>query len=375
MTPPKTIATEGASRQKIRVYEETVGGSRLIRVRWRENGKRMTRSWPYTADNKATARIFAKGIAEGRNLQTSGKPLALRELWERYAEAEFPHLRPKSKKLYREYWNMWEIAWGREFMADLTTLDMANQFRATLTRQGMATSTIRHSLETVKMVYRWGKKHKLIPSNELAEFEFKIAKEDRKAPPAEYSDDEAEKILAKLDPKKGTQWRAWATLSICRLQGIRQTSALHLQWADIEGATITWRAPWDKNGKEWTQPIRRATYDVLAVVRAWQAKKGYTGPWVIQSGSKRNKGECYTIGALYQSLRGAETRAGVKHLDNRGGHGLRRLLAGDVNAATGDPALAMMSIGDDVRQAHKYIQKRDDRVAGAFALLDEEKPS
>jgi site-specific recombinase XerD len=375
MTPAKTIATEGASRQKIRVYEETVGGSRLIRVRWRENGKRFTRSWPYTADNKATAKVFAKGIAEGRNLPTVGKPLALRELWERYAEAEFPHLRPKSKKLYREYWSAWEIAWGREFMTDLTTLDMANQFRAALTKQGMATSTIRHSLETVKMVYRWGKKHKLIPSNELAEFEFKIAKEDRKAPPPEYSDDEAEMILAKLDPTKATQWRAWAALSICRLQGIRQTSALHLQWLDIDGATIIWRAPWDKNGKEWTQPIRRATYDVLATVAKWQAKKEYTGPWVIPSGSKKNKGTCYTLGALYQALRGAESRAGVKHLRSRGGHGLRRLLAGDVNAATGDPALAMLSIGDDVRQAHKYIQKRDDRVAGAFALLDEEEPT
>ena len=49
-----------------------------------------------------------------------------------------------------------------------------------------------------------------------------------------------------------------------------------------------------------------------------------------------------------------------------------RLLAGDINELTGDPALAMMAIGDDIKQASRYIQKRDDRVREAFDQLDKQ---
>lgn len=368
MTPAKTIAVEGASRARIRVYQE----GDLIRVRWRENGKRMTRSWPASAANKATAKAFAKGIAEGRETERVVDPLSLRQLWERYAAAEFPALREKSKKLYREYWMRWETMWGRDFVAERTTLDMANQFRAALARQGKAVSTIRHSIETVKMVYKWGERHELLERNRIALYEFKVGKEQRKAPPAEYTDEEYERLIAKLDPKKATEWRAWVALTICREQGVRQNSVLHLQWDDMNNGTVIWRAEWDKMGKKWSQPVRERTLVAFEVAAHWREKAVYFGPWVLFSGSSKNKSACYTIGALYLALRGAEKRAGIKHLPQRGAHGLRRLLAGDINAATGDPALAMMAIGDDIKQAHRYIQKRDDRMAEAFAKLDEE---
>lgn len=364
--PPKTIATFGASRQKVRVF---VQGD-LVRVRYRNPGRK-TRSWPNTAENRAYAKAFAKAIVEGREARTTAAPATLRQLWEKFAEAEFPHLRPKSKKLYKEYFARWETMWGRDFIAERTTLLMVVEFRTALAKQGKAISTIRHSVETVKMVYAWGAMHKLIPTSEIALYKFKVAKEARKAPPPEYTDDEYRKILAKLDPSKGSQWRPWVALTICREQGVRQTSVLHLKWDDIDfdEATITWRAPWDKMGREWTQPMRSGTARALTIAALPRTNSNY----VLPSGSRKNKGSCYTIGALYLALRGAEERAGIKHLPQRGAHGLRRLLAGDINEATGDPALAMMAIGDDVRQAGRYIQKRDDRMAEAFAQLDAEK--
>lgn len=366
MTPAKTIATEGASRQKIRVYTE----GDLIRVRWRENGKRMTRSWPFSAANKATAKAFAKGIAEGREIQSTRSPVTLRQLWEKFAEAEFPHLRPKSKKLYKEYFARWETMWGRDFLAERTTLLMVVEFRTALAKQGKAISTIRHSIETVKMVYAWGAMHKLILTSEIALYKFKIAKESRKAAPPEYSTEEADNILAQLDPNSATQWRAWVALTICRQQGVRQNSVLHLKWTDVTTTHITWRAEWDKNGKEWSQPLRDGTRKAIAIAALW-TPTWYHCQWVLPSGySRQNKEDPYTIGGLYLALRKAEARAGVKHLENRGGHGLRRLLAGDINEATGDPALAMMAIGDDVRQAGRYIQKRDDRMREVFDQLD-----
>jgi integrase len=364
----KLIAKFGPSRQTVRVFTE----GDLVRVRYRDPVRRV-KSWPNTKENRATAKAFAQGIAEGRETRPITDPLTLRQIWERFAEAEFPALRPKSKKLYKEYWLRWETMWGDEFIAERTTLDMANQFRAALTKQGKALSTIRHSLETVKMVYKWASKHELLERNKLALYEFKVPKESRVAPPPEYRTEDFRKILAKLDPNRATEWRAYVALSICGYQGVRQNSVLHLKWSDIDmiGGYVRWAAEWDKTGKEWRQPLRRATDVALACAAMWRQKSGHDGVWVLPSGSSKNRGSCYTIGALYLALRGAEERAGIKHLKRRGAHGLRRMLAGDIAAMTKDPVLAMRSIGDtDMKQASKYLQKRDDALEDAFSRLD-----
>lgn len=371
MSPSKTIATEGASREKIRVYEETVGGSRLIRVRWREQGKRMTRSWPASAENKATAKAFAKGIALGREVHVPKESLTLRDLWTRYVEAEFPHLRPNSQRLYREHWAKWEATWGREFPVQNTTIEMIIQFRTAMTKQGNAITTMREIISSVKRVYKWAAMLKAIPTNEIALYEFKVAKDAKKAPPAEYRTDEFQKILAKLDPAIATQKRAFVALSICGFQGARQQAVLHLRWEDIDfdKGVITWRAKWDKMGREWTQPMREGTRKAL--IHAGIVDAGTSSPWVLPSGSSKNKSETYSIQSLWAALRAAEIRAGVEYKRGRGAHGLRRMLAGDVSALTGDATLGMMAIGDtDIRMAGRYIQKRDDRMAEAFSRLD-----
>jgi integrase len=180
-------------------------------------------------------------------------------------------------------------------------------------------------------------------------------------------------MMAALDPKSATQWRAWVALTICGNQGVRQNAALHLQWDDVDEllGVMIWRSQWDKMGREWSQPIRSATREALRVAREWREKNEYAGPWVLPQGSSKSKSEVYTLGSLWQALKGAETRSGVARINRRGGHSLRRKVAGDVNAATGDPALALLSIGDtDLRQANTYLKKRDERVKGAFDQLD-----
>jgi integrase len=370
MTPAKTIAVEGASRERIRVYQE----GDLIRVRWREAGKRMTRSWPMSAENKATAKAFAKGIALGREAHVEKQSLTLRELWVRYIEAEFPHLRPNSQRLYREHWAKWEATWGRGFPAENTTIEMLIQFRTAMTKQGKAITTMREIISSVKRVYKWAAMLKAIPTNEIALYEFKVAKDAKKAPPAEYRTDEFQKILAKLDPDSASQWRAFVALSICGFQGARQQAVLHLRWEDIDFAAgvITWRAKWDKMGREWSQPLREATRKALAPA----VLKRKDSLWVLPSGSSKNTSETYSIQSLWAALRAAEIRAGVEYKRGRGAHGLRRMLAGDVSALTGDATLGMMAIGDtDIRMAGRYIQKRDDRMAEVFTQLDADRES
>lgn len=67
----------------------------------------------------------------------------------------------------------------------------------------------------------------------------------------------------------------------------------------------------------------------------------------------------------------SEERAGIPHRPRRGAHGLRRLLAGEVNARTGNAKLAMDAIGDrDIRMADRYLKPREDKIRETFEAMD-----
>lgn len=363
----KVLSAFGPKRGAVRV---TIEGD-LVRVRWRQNGQRKLRSYPNTPENRANAKAFAKGVAESRDYTPDSSPLTLRTLWEKYADAEFPHLRANSQRLYREYYSRWENAWGIHFPVENTTLEMAHTFRRDLTKLGLATSTIRQTVRTVQMVYSWGERNELVQRNRMRLFRFKVSKDDQPVSPAEYRDDDFAKILASFDPKLATQWRPYVVLAVCGSQGVRQHAALHLKWSDVDldAGVIRWRAEWDKLGRAWSQPIRSLTRHALSVAKAWSHNE-----WVLPAASKKNGTPTYSPQSLWLALQSAEKRAGVKHLKGRGAHGLRRLLAGNVAERTGDAVLAMRSIGDtDVRMANRYLKPREDRIAAVFAEMDEVK--
>jgi len=365
------IAVYGARGRKIRVFRET--GGEMIRVQWREKGYVKTRSWPNTAAGKAEAKAFARGTADRRiGLETAPK-LTLREMWRKYEDDRFQHLRPRSQALYREYWNYFETMWGRGFIAEDATRDMLVKLRKVLDARGLAVTTVGEIVRTVKRVYRWAEGSEIIARNRMHGYEYRVAKERRAASPAEYRAEDFTKLLAAFRPELASQWRAYAVLAICGYQGARQNAVLHLRWADIdlEGRLITWRSRWDKLGREWTQHLRDGTLAVLELATAHRRREAYTGPWVFWAASAKSEQPTYSQQSLWRALLEAEKRAGIAHERRRGAHGLRRLLAGDVNALTGDPMLALHAIGDtDIRQARRYLKERHDRVRDVFEELD-----
>jgi hypothetical protein len=86
----------------------------------------------------------------------------------------------------------------------------------------------------------------------------------------------------------------------------------------------------------------------------------------IRSGSRADGSAhagVYRIQSFSAAMVKAEKRAGVEHQPYRGGHGMRRMVAGEVNAKTGDPVLAMHYIGDtDMKTMKRYLKRRDDRL-------------
>lgn len=368
----KTLWKLGAKRAQVRGFTE----NGLVRVQWRVRGLVRSKSWPDSQANRRLARAFAEGVVLERNAPKEVAPLTLRGMWEKYVAAEFPHLRPRTKEIYTEYWRRWENMWGAHFPAEDTTLDMVFEMRNAMAKLKLSVTTTRETIKTVQRVYSWAERNEHIVRNKPRLYRFRVAKEERPEGRAEFRAHEFKALLDALDPANGLEWRPYVALAICGFQGVRQNAALHLQWADVDfgTATITWRSEWDKMGREWTQPLREGTRKALLVAMEHADEDG-DRIWVLParqySTGKQTKTETYTAQSLWAALKSAEKRAGIGHVTGRGAHGLRRLLAGDVQALTGDPLLAMHAIGDtDVRQAERYITKRDERITDVFTRLD-----
>ncbi|MBA3891992.1 MAG: site-specific integrase, partial [Gemmatimonadaceae bacterium] len=193
-------------------------------------------------------------------------------------------------------------------------------------------------------------------------------------------------IHRQLDPAKATQWRAWVALALCAVQGARQNAVLHLQADDVtlgfmepmatgelrwHHGEIVWRAPWDKMGRERAQPLRLAAQMAIEIALEWRERSGYDGPWLLPPVSALNKGETYDQQSLWWALQRAEERAGLPKVRGQAAHSLRRMLAGDIAAASGNFLMGLRAIGDtDPRRAAEYIQDRDDQFRTAFTAVD-----
>ena len=373
MTPQrKELARFGRRGRLVRVLLGTSHGQPRVVVAYpKPGGGRAHRYWPDSRPNRQEAIQWAEGLYRGLHAPTEAPKLTLAQVWERFSASELEHCRPRTRRLYRQQWRLFENFAGPHLLAEDQTYDTMARFRTWCDERGYAVSWISRIMGTVRHVYRWADAVELITRNRVSHYVYRVAKEDRPESPDEFSAEEFARILAQLAPTKATHWRPWVALTICGYQGARQNAVLHLRWEDVdlEAGRITWRAEWDKTGRGWTQPIRRATREAFEIARQWGDKRHPGEPWVIPG---TRPGQPYTISALWYALKDAEARAGVAHKPGRGGHGLRRLLAGQVRLATGDPLRALEAIGDkDLRQAPRYLKQREAELARVFERMDE----
>ena len=352
----------------ITVREWDVRGAPAYKVTYRDAAGAVRTRFFARPREKAEAIAFAEGVSAEQGKPNEAPPtLTLDGLWKLYWQDTAPGLRPRSRKLYAEHWKRFALFAGPHLPAANIGYETIAAFRAHLEGQGLAVSTIRRHLSQARVVFRWGTNAGVVPATNLVNYLYRPAKDKVADSPAEYRLGEFRALMASLRPTHGNQWRPWVALTICGNQGARQGAVLHLRWEDIdwEAGTITWRREWDKTGTERTQPMRDATKVALRVAEHWTGGEG----WVLPGYAAPD--QPYTIQSLWGALRRAEQRAGVSRLKGRAGHGLRRLLAGEVAALTGDAKLAMDAIGDrDIRMADRYLKVREDRIAEAFAALD-----
>lgn len=366
----KRIATYGKRGALVRVDDVTEHGVRKYEVITGSKASRSQVSFPGTPKGKAEAFAYAEGYeAEARRPKTPAAPVALttRELWNAYKEATFPSLRPRSKQLYQDNWRRWEQFFSAERVAETMTLSDATAFRAELERIGLATKTIQSAIEQARAVYNYAERAELVTRNRWHQFRFKVSKDKRTQPRAEYKQAEFLKIWRQFDPTDAGQWRPYVAVGLLGLYGMRQTATLRLQWADVGTETLTFRAEWDKQGEEHVMPILPMTRELLAVAQAWRVRDGYEGPWIFAPARKGSASLTYTIQSLWLALHLAEGRAGIESIPLRAGHGFRRGLVGDLLEAGNDMDLALKAIGDrDLRMAKHYAIKRNSRIDKAL---------
>lgn len=222
----------------------------------------------------------------------------------------------------------------------------------------------------VRIVYNFGERTELIAKNRWHQYLFKVAKEKRTQPRAEYTQEEFLAIWRQWSPTLSSQWRAYVATGLLGIYGGRQTATLGLDDADIdeEAGTITYRPELDKQGELKVYGLLPLARELVAISRAWRARLGIMSTKLFPAGRARNKGDTYTIQSYHSALINAETRAGIDHIEWRAGHGFRRGLVGDLLAAGIDIELALKAIGDkDIRMARVYAIRRNARIDTALA--------
>jgi integrase len=367
----KTMKVFGQYGKTVRVWQE----DKAVRVQCRALG--VTRSFRGVGA-KAKAYGFAERLASGMEAKAETR-LTLADLWDAYTtSADFTELRPRSRELYTASWKLFlEVVPPQTAADDVTVLTVEAVRRAWETTPrpraagGLSINVMRKAIGNVKIAFAWAERVELIHRNRIRAFRFKVAKERRPQSPGEYTAEELQRILATLSFDRLDQRTALAVLTVIGYQGARENAALHLRWEDIlwDEDVILWRSEWDKMGNEWDQPLRAATRAILG--RLWDAAGQPATGWVFPAKRKDSGSETYTAQSLAKALWTAEKRAGVPHRRNRGAHGFRRGLAGDLVDATGSAQMAMEAIGDrSVKMAETYVMRRRGRKAQAMKALD-----
>lgn len=366
----KRIATLGERGSLIRLFlfSTGTGASKVSRyvVQWTNAHKRREQeSFPGTKAGRAEAEAFMQSFAAEQGREEA-PPLTVRALWTAYLASEAEHLRPNTLRLYRDAWRTWEQFIGENTVCDDITILRLHEYRKELDSRKLATATVQDAIRNVRIVFSWGERMELVKVNRWHLFVYKVAKEKRTKPRAEYRADEFLKIWGALNPELKGQWRAWVAVGLLGIYGNRQNEILNLQWAWIDGDRVSIPSEVVKTGEDATLTLFPLSRRILDVAAAWRARDAYEGSYVLYPADRRSKRPSYSIQSLTDAIHRAERRSGVEVVRWRAGHGFRRGLVGDLAEQTGDVQFALQAIGDkDLRMAQHYRSRRDDRVTAA----------
>jgi integrase len=359
--------------QHIRLSQETratrTGTKSQYIARYGKKFERSQKSWPCTTEGRAAAEAYVKQF-DGNGVKHAPTPQALTtgDVWSRYLVSATHHLAPRSLKLYSDAWKEWQQHRGAESPAESFDHFDIERFRRVLEDRGLATATIRMTIQNIRGVYNWALHNDLISRNRWNTYKLKVAKNRRTKPRAEYRHTDALRIWQAFNPTLAGQWRPWVAVGLLLCFGFRQNEVLPLDWSWIDDDFIKIPSEFVKNGEAIERKLFPLVRRILKVAQDWRERLGYRGSYVLFTGQvegrkHQSKKEFYSIQTLTNHIHKAEKRAGISPIKWRAGHGFRRGLVGDVADETSDTGLALQAIGDkDIRMANHYRVRRNDKI-------------
>jgi hypothetical protein len=144
-------------------------------------GQRKTKSWVDTTENRARAQTFAMGLFEGSIKPLPFRPVTLRTLWKRYSEAQFPLLRPRTRRAYEAAWRRWEASFPATRRADGFTANDLDRFCRGCRQAGKTTAHILSIMTVVRLVFRWATTRLLVPTYPFSFYRFRRSRNERTA--------------------------------------------------------------------------------------------------------------------------------------------------------------------------------------------------
>jgi integrase len=267
----------------------------VVRVQWREP-KRKTRTFDDSRNGIASAKAYARGVHDRLGAPAdSGRvypQVTLRELFDRYIDANEIDWRDATAEGKRNHWQLLELHVGKEKIASTLTKEHLDSLKKALINsypkggdRKKSINQVRATLNMVVGVYKWAIDHEVIPPTKLITYRAKFAKNlaGQVVKTAEYSQEEREKVTAAMDMNDSRNWRAAVLTTLFRYCGPRKNAALQLQWPDVDfvNERIRWRPETDKRGRERFQPMPAPVRDALKVAYLWSLKFGYSGQWVF----------------------------------------------------------------------------------------------
>ncbi len=385
MARTKLIKKIGARGSRVRVFtEEMKSGSKLVRVQWREKGKRKTESYEHTSENVRRAKAVADGVMNRlqAKLEVKKERLTLHELFEKYLLAREPNWRAATGRSERVRWRVVETVLGAQTPIELVTMDTLDEFRDVLRKKrakGKAfirPNQIAHYIGLIKRVYRFAAVRGHLKPNPVADYENRLSKDEKRTKMAEYTPEEWTKILAQFNYRKQREWRPWVALVLAGILGPRQRALLSLKVSDIDLAErkVTWRSETDKLARERVQPLPRNAVFAMRIALVWRKRMRYTGPWLLPRVEEQRGDVPWTYAALVHFLHTRAEKAGIEPKPYVAMHGLRRTAGKNaLIAAKGDLTIAASWIGDtDIRTfTRSYVNEREGELAPIAARMED----
>ena len=204
----KTLTTEGERPHRVRVYTTaTPAGQPLVRIEWREAGRRMREARPDSKANRQWARERAKDVYArlrlGQGAPARGKVTPMVDAVRLYLDANAHHWRPRTMTGAKNKLTVWMAYVGMLTPIQSVTAETLDGFRSHLrttprskTGTPMAAHQISRHANEVKALVRFAHARKLLPENPLSGYVVKLAKDERQLDVPEYSNEEWARVLA-----------------------------------------------------------------------------------------------------------------------------------------------------------------------------------